>query len=88
MGVQVIGEDYVKDLSKLQKLNDFVTDANLIRDISKVKQVGKEKHRKPQKKHLNFLRGRIRWYFQCRKTAKHFYNGEKKESAFAPGHIR
>lgn len=27
---------------------------------------------------MNFLRGRIRWYFQCRKTAKHFYKGKKK----------
>lgn len=36
---QVIGEDYVKDLSQLQKLNDFVDDAAFIRDVSKVKQV-------------------------------------------------
>lgn len=40
---QVIGEDYVKDLSQLQKLNDFADDAAFIRDVSKVKQV--EKHR-------------------------------------------
>lgn len=37
--LQVIGEDYVKDLSQLQKLNDFVDDAAFIRDVSKVKQV-------------------------------------------------
>lgn len=36
---QVIGEEYVKDLSQLQKLNDFVDDAAFIRDVSKVKQV-------------------------------------------------
>lgn len=36
---QVIGEDYVKDLSQLQKLNDFVDDVAFIRDVSKVKQV-------------------------------------------------
>lgn len=36
---QVIGEDYVKDLSHLQKLNDFADDAAFIRDVSKVKQV-------------------------------------------------
>lgn len=41
MGVQVIGEDYVKDLSQLQALNDFVEDEAFINDISKVKQVGK-----------------------------------------------
>lgn len=37
--LQVIGEDYVKELSQLQKLNDFVDDAVFIRDVSKVKQV-------------------------------------------------
>lgn len=36
---QVIGEDYVKELSQLEKLNDFVDDAAFIRDVSKVKQV-------------------------------------------------
>lgn len=35
----MIGEDYVKELSQLQKLNDFVDDAAFIRDVSKVKQV-------------------------------------------------
>lgn len=40
---QVIGEDYVKDLSQLQKLNDFADDAAFIRDVCKVKQV--ETHR-------------------------------------------
>lgn len=29
----------MKDLSELQKLNDFVDDAAFIRDVSKVKQV-------------------------------------------------
>lgn len=29
----------MKDLSQLQKLNDFVDDAAFIRDVSKVKQV-------------------------------------------------
>lgn len=42
VGVQVIGEDYVKDLSELQKLNDLAEDANFIRDVAKVKQVEKE----------------------------------------------
>uniref|UniRef100_A0A673BAL4 Alpha-1,4 glucan phosphorylase n=1 Tax=Sphaeramia orbicularis TaxID=375764 RepID=A0A673BAL4_9TELE len=41
--LQVIGEDYVKDLSLLQKLNDFVDDAAFIRDVSKVKQDNKVK---------------------------------------------
>lgn len=54
MGVQVIGEDYVKDLSQLQKLNECVDDAAFIRDIAKVKQVGKEK---PQKT-SEFLEGK------------------------------
>uniref|UniRef100_A0A8C9Z697 Alpha-1,4 glucan phosphorylase n=1 Tax=Sander lucioperca TaxID=283035 RepID=A0A8C9Z697_SANLU len=40
---EVIGEDYVKDLSQLKKLNDFVDNAALIRDISKVKQDNKMK---------------------------------------------
>lgn len=35
----MIGEDYVKELSQLKKLNDFVDDAAFIRDVSKVKQV-------------------------------------------------
>lgn len=37
--VQVIGEDYVKDLMQLQKLNDLVDDNIFIRDVAKVKQV-------------------------------------------------
>ncbi|KAF3700912.1 Glycogen phosphorylase, liver form [Channa argus] len=40
---EVIGEDYVKDLSQLQELNDFVDDAAFIRDVSKVKQDNKVK---------------------------------------------
>ncbi|XP_075879492.1 glycogen phosphorylase, liver form [Nelusetta ayraudi] len=40
---EVIGEDYVKDLSQLQKLNDFVEEFTLIRDIAKVKQDNKLK---------------------------------------------
>ncbi|XP_017270119.1 glycogen phosphorylase, liver form [Kryptolebias marmoratus] len=40
---EVIGEDYVKDLSQLRKLNDFVDDAAFIRDVSKVKQDNKVK---------------------------------------------
>ncbi|XP_049596682.1 glycogen phosphorylase, liver form [Syngnathus scovelli] len=40
---EVIGEDYVKDLGQLQKLNDFVNDAAFIRDVSKVKQDNKVK---------------------------------------------
>ncbi|XP_037097092.1 glycogen phosphorylase, liver form [Syngnathus acus] len=40
---EVIGEDYVKDLGQLQKLNDFVDDATFIRDVSKVKQDNKVK---------------------------------------------
>uniref|UniRef100_A0A7N6AC32 Alpha-1,4 glucan phosphorylase n=1 Tax=Anabas testudineus TaxID=64144 RepID=A0A7N6AC32_ANATE len=40
---EVIGEDYVKDLSQLQKLNDFVDDAAFIRDVSRVKQDNKVK---------------------------------------------
>uniref|UniRef100_A0A3Q3GJI8 Alpha-1,4 glucan phosphorylase n=1 Tax=Kryptolebias marmoratus TaxID=37003 RepID=A0A3Q3GJI8_KRYMA len=42
-GAEVIGEDYVKDLSQLRKLNDFVDDAAFIRDVSKVKQDNKVK---------------------------------------------
>uniref|UniRef100_A0A8C5GWS4 Alpha-1,4 glucan phosphorylase n=1 Tax=Gouania willdenowi TaxID=441366 RepID=A0A8C5GWS4_GOUWI len=40
---EVIGEDYVKDLSQLQKLKDFVDDATFIRDVAKVKQDNKLK---------------------------------------------
>uniref|UniRef100_A0A668AC59 Alpha-1,4 glucan phosphorylase n=1 Tax=Myripristis murdjan TaxID=586833 RepID=A0A668AC59_9TELE len=40
---EVIGEDYVKELSQLEKLNDFVDDAAFIRDVSKVKQDNKLK---------------------------------------------
>ncbi|TMS21728.1 glycogen phosphorylase, liver form [Larimichthys crocea] len=40
---EAIGEDYVKDLSELQKLNDLVTDAAFIRDVSRVKQDNKVK---------------------------------------------
>ncbi|XP_004082115.1 glycogen phosphorylase, liver form [Oryzias latipes] len=40
---EVIGEDYVKDLSQLRKLNDFVNNAAFIRDVSKVKQDNKLK---------------------------------------------
>lgn len=42
---QVIGEDYVKDLSQLEKLNDFVDDAAFLRDVSKVKQVKRSERR-------------------------------------------
>lgn len=35
----MIGEDYVKDLMQLQKLNDLVDDYDFIRDVAKVKQV-------------------------------------------------
>ncbi|KAG9336728.1 hypothetical protein JZ751_003076 [Albula glossodonta] len=38
-----IGEEYVKELSQLQKLNDLVDDDTFIRDISKVKQENKLK---------------------------------------------
>lgn len=47
----MIGEDYVKELSQLQKLNDFVDDAAFIRDVSKVKQVGVQSLNKKQKWH-------------------------------------
>ncbi|XP_054651882.1 glycogen phosphorylase, liver form isoform X2 [Dunckerocampus dactyliophorus] len=40
---EVIGEDYVKDLSQLQQLSAFVDDAAFIRDVSKVKQDNKVK---------------------------------------------
>ncbi|XP_061699453.1 glycogen phosphorylase, liver form [Syngnathoides biaculeatus] len=40
---EVIGEDYVKDLGQLRKLNDFVDNAAFIRDVSKVKQDNKVK---------------------------------------------
>uniref|UniRef100_A0A672JA15 Alpha-1,4 glucan phosphorylase n=1 Tax=Salarias fasciatus TaxID=181472 RepID=A0A672JA15_SALFA len=40
---EVIGEDYVKDLSQLRRLNDFVEDAAFIRDVCKVKQDNKVK---------------------------------------------
>ncbi|NWJ00014.1 PYGL protein, partial [Crypturellus undulatus] len=38
-----IGEDYVKDLSQLAKLHDFVDDDLFIREVSKVKQENKVK---------------------------------------------
>ncbi|XP_068110874.1 glycogen phosphorylase, liver form [Hyperolius riggenbachi] len=38
-----IGEDYVKDLSQLTKLNKFVDDVVFIRDVSKVKEENKVK---------------------------------------------
>uniref|UniRef100_A0A096MDG3 Alpha-1,4 glucan phosphorylase n=2 Tax=Poecilia formosa TaxID=48698 RepID=A0A096MDG3_POEFO len=40
---EVIGEDYVKDLSQLKKLNDFVNDLAFIRDVAKIKQDNKLK---------------------------------------------
>ncbi|XP_077588212.1 glycogen phosphorylase, liver form [Stigmatopora nigra] len=40
---EVIGEDYVKDLSQLQQLNAYVDDIAFIRDVSKVKQDNKVK---------------------------------------------
>ncbi|KAJ8289066.1 hypothetical protein COCON_G00017250 [Conger conger] len=40
---EAIGEEYVKDLSQLQKLNKLVDDAAFIRDVSKVKQENKLK---------------------------------------------
>ncbi|KAG5857828.1 hypothetical protein ANANG_G00023530 [Anguilla anguilla] len=40
---EAIGEEYVKELSQLQKLNDLVDDVTFIRDISKVKQENKLK---------------------------------------------
>lgn len=52
MGVQVIGEDYVKDLSELQKLNEVADDIAFIRDVAKVKQVDeREMQKNPPKKH-------------------------------------
>uniref|UniRef100_A0A8B9KKS9 Alpha-1,4 glucan phosphorylase n=1 Tax=Astyanax mexicanus TaxID=7994 RepID=A0A8B9KKS9_ASTMX len=40
---EAIGEEYVKDLMQLQKLNDLVDDDTFIRDVSKVKQDNKLK---------------------------------------------
>uniref|UniRef100_A0AAY3ZYZ9 Alpha-1,4 glucan phosphorylase n=1 Tax=Denticeps clupeoides TaxID=299321 RepID=A0AAY3ZYZ9_9TELE len=40
---EAIGEDYVKDLSQLQKLNELVDGDTFIRDISKIKQDNKLK---------------------------------------------
>ncbi|XP_036811202.1 glycogen phosphorylase, liver form [Oncorhynchus mykiss] len=40
---EAIGEEYVKDLSQLQKLNELVNDDAFIRDVSKVKQDNKVK---------------------------------------------
>ncbi|XP_054893968.1 glycogen phosphorylase, liver form [Poeciliopsis prolifica] len=40
---EVVGEDYVKDLSQLKKLNDFVNDLAFVRDIAKIKQDNKLK---------------------------------------------
>ncbi|XP_042561754.1 glycogen phosphorylase, liver form-like [Clupea harengus] len=40
---EAIGEDYVKDLSQLKKLNELVDDDTFIRDVSKVKQDNKLK---------------------------------------------
>lgn len=36
---QKIGEDYVRDLSQLAKLHEFVDDDLFIREVAKVKQV-------------------------------------------------
>lgn len=74
MGVQVIGEDYVKDLSQLQKLNDFVEEFTLIRDIAKVKQVGKEK---PQKT-SEFLEGKDTLVLLMQENSKGFLQWGKK----------
>lgn len=72
MGVQVIGEDYVKDLSELQKLNDFAEDAAFIRDVAKVKQVDeREMQENPTKTFRIFGRGtlvlreRSKAFLQC-----------------------
>ncbi|XP_061599746.1 glycogen phosphorylase, liver form [Cololabis saira] len=40
---EAIGEDYVTELSQLQKLNDLVDNVTFIRDVSKVKQDNKVK---------------------------------------------
>ncbi|XP_056326960.1 glycogen phosphorylase, liver form [Danio aesculapii] len=40
---EAIGEEYVKDLTQLQKLNDLVDDEAFIRDVAKVKQDNKLK---------------------------------------------
>ncbi|XP_061551797.1 glycogen phosphorylase, liver form [Phycodurus eques] len=40
---EVIGEDYVKDLSQLETLNEFADHAAFLRDVSKVKQDSKVK---------------------------------------------
>lgn len=37
--LQKIGEDYVRDLSQLAKLHEFVDDDLFIREVAKVKQV-------------------------------------------------
>ena len=37
--LQKIGEDYVRDLSQLTKLHEFVDDDLFIREVAKVKQV-------------------------------------------------
>lgn len=38
---QRIGEDYISDLDQLRKLLSFVDDEAFIRDVAKVKQVGR-----------------------------------------------
>lgn len=76
--MQTIGEDYVKDLSKLQKLNEFFEDDDFIRGIAKVKAVGKEKHRKPQKT-SEFLEGKDTLVLLMQENSKAFRQlGEKK----------
>lgn len=37
--LQKIGEDYVRDLSQLTKLQEFVEDDLFVREVAKVKQV-------------------------------------------------
>ncbi|KAM4690278.1 LOW QUALITY PROTEIN: glycogen phosphorylase, liver form [Rhinophrynus dorsalis] len=48
-----IGEDYVKDLSQLKKLNKFVDDNAFIRDVSKVKEENKLKFAQYLEKQYN-----------------------------------
>ncbi|KAG1952464.1 glycogen phosphorylase, brain form [Pimephales promelas] len=50
---EAIGEEYVKDLTALQKLNDLVDDDAFIRDVAKVKQDNKVKFAQYLEKEYN-----------------------------------
>lgn len=70
----MIGEDYVKDLSQLQKLNDFADDDALIRDVAKVKQVDERDVQKHPPTTLEFfdigIAGKQRSIFTAKRNSR------------------